>query len=748
MADHPKDKPVKPRLQSVPGWAEDNRARPQAEKPPPPKQPEQTQPEQTKAEPPRASKPAPKTETQPQPAPAAPTTKQAAEQTAKTQARPAEHTTQRLKPSVPAFKWPTIDLSAIKWPSLKLPSVKLPSLKAPSLPHLNKRALTGAAAALAGVSLALLFARYAGNDNEAPVAPDAQKPVAEVITPTQPKPETAAPVAAAPKTAAPQTESPQTESSKAEAAKKQDNLSTIAHLPQPGAATEQDIKRLMQDSKLPRDVIEEALHIYNHATPDKYRGQPEDKLEVVYSQGLDVLFARVHANNTVRDIYGFEDRFGNFGFYSEDGHRVDRTGLSSPLKNNDINNPKLTRVFDTYRHPIHKVKRHHSGIDFPATRGTPIYAVADGVVEYAKRRSGYGNTVTLNHNGNMQSLYAHLDGFADIKAGRRVQQGELIGYVGSTGWSTGPHLHFEIRKNGTPINPRTITAFSAPMVSPQDRSEFANVITRIKNHLASDASPATPAHTKEAPAFNTPLSETFKDLFHRPGDDKIKTLIVEAAQRDGIHPDLPYRLFIKEAGVNGNGNLRTAARSDTGASGLCQFTEQTFLYVMKSHGERLGMGQYANKIRSYIGEDRATYYTADGETRKILDLRAEKKIAIPLCTAYMRDNINHLKAKLGRPPNFTDVSIAHFFGPGIAADIIPAYDNPRTRKQYAYKFARSETLTGETNQSVFFRGGDRKQPYTVEQVYHMKREKMGTEPALITDIKRDRNSDLAAFQPR
>ncbi len=730
MADHPKDKPAKPRLQSVPGWATDNRAHTPPEKPSAEKAKTETpQPTKPQAEPPRAAKPAPA---------ARPDTTASPAQAAKPAAKPAEPKIQRLKPAAPAFKWPTLDLSAIKWPSwkpsFKLPALPaLPALKMPSLPRPSPKALVGVAGVLAGVSLAVLFARYAGNDNDIAAAPDAQKPVAEAITPARPKTEPPATAVEAPK---------------AEAAKKQDTLSTVAHLPQPGGATEQDIKRLMQDSKLPRDVIEEALHIYSHATPDNYRGQPEDKLEVVYSQGLDVLFARVHANNTVRDIYGFEDRFGNFGFYSEDGQRVDRTGLSSPLKNNDIHNPRLRRVFDTYRHPIHKVKRHHSGIDFPASRGTPIYAVADGVVEYAKRRSGYGNTVTLNHNGNMQSLYAHLDGFADIKAGRRVQKGELIGYVGSTGWSTGPHLHFEIRKNGDPVNPRTITAFSAPMVGAQDKSEFANVITRIKDYLAGKAPDTAPALAEETPAQKTPLSETFKDLFHRPGDDKIKTLIVEAAHRDGIHPDLPYRLFIKEAGVNSNGNLRTAARSDTGATGLCQFTEQTFLYVMKSHGERLGLGQYASKIRSYIGEDRATYYTADGETRRILDLRSEKKIAIPLCTAYMRDNINHLKSKLGRTPNFTDVSIAHFFGPGIAADIIPAYDNPRTRKQYAYKFARSETLIGETNQSVFFRGGDRKQPYTVEQVYNMKREKMGTEPALITDIKHDRNSALAAFQPQ
>ena len=238
MADHPKDKPVKSRLQSAPGWVADSHAR--------------AQPQKAQPEPPRAAKAAPKTEKQPKPSPAAkPAT---AEKPVKPEARPTQHTTQhatqRLKPSTPAFKWPTLDLSAIKWPSWKpswtLPSLKRPTFKAPSFPYLNKRTLSGAAAALAGASLVMLFARPAAHNSDADTTPEAQTPVAESITRT--------PAAAAP--AAPVAEAP-----KAQAAKKQDTLSTITHLPQPGTATEQDVTRLMRDSKLPRDVIEEALHV-------------------------------------------------------------------------------------------------------------------------------------------------------------------------------------------------------------------------------------------------------------------------------------------------------------------------------------------------------------------------------------------------------------------------------------------------------------------------------------------------------
>lgn len=737
MADHQKDKPVKPRLQSVPGWAAEASARAATS------QPQAEAPRQAEA-PPRpspAAKPPPKAKSTAKPATSRTTTPVRAA---------ASKAARRLKSAAQAFPRPRIDLSAIKWPSWKIPTPKAPSFKfkAPSLPrlqlgvlldklprislprlprpHLNKKLLAGSAATLAVVSLSVLFAKHAADnsDADAPLAPHADTWASGAFSSGKIK-------------ILPPVEEP----------KKQEKLSTLAQLPPPGATGEEDIARLMEDSKLPRDVIEVALHIYSHATPKNYKGHPEDKLEVIYSQGLDVLFARVHANKTVKDIYGFENHFGTFGFYSENGARIDRSGLSSPLKDNHIHNPNLTRVFASYVHPIRKKLRPHNGIDFPAQRGTPVYAVANGIVKDTKSFRGYGKTVMLNHSGNMQSLYAHLDGFANIKEGGRVQKGELIGYVGSTGMSTGPHLHFEIRQNGKKINPRLITAFSPATISPQDKPEFDGVIARIKNHLTDDDLAAAPATTPAKTAAPS-LTETFKNLFHRPGDDKIKALIVEAAHRDGIHPDLPYRLFIKEAGVDKHGALRTDARSDTGAEGLCQFTEQTFMRMMKTHGERLGISEHADKIRRYIGSDRATYYTAGDQTGKILTLRKDETTAIPLCIAYMRDNIDYLKQKLGRTPNFTDVSIALFFGPGVAEDIIPAYDNPHKRKEYAYKFARPEMLKGDTNLSVFYRKGDRSKPYTVEQVYHMKREKMGTEPALITDMKRDRKKELASFQIR
>ncbi len=687
MADPQADKPKIIRLESAPGW-------------------------QT-----RTSAPAAKPAKEPKPAAsAAPPTASAAP---KAHQKPiwSSFSLPRLK--MPQWSALRPDLRLDNLPKIQLPKIRLPKIKLPalSLSAPTRKQLVIAAAATATFTLAALFARYAGapqdgQDGYNP-APD---PNAEAVIKVPPQ-------AKAPATK--QAASQKQEQEKPQEQKAETRLTTLQDLPPIGQAKDEDIRRLMSASKLPRDVVEEALHIFSNSTPDDYKSKPGDKIELVYSQGLDVLFARVHADKKTHDIYGFEDRHGNYSFYTERGRRIDKSGMTSPVDQFEINSPRLTRVFRVYNHPIHKVRKHHDGIDFPVPRGTPIYAVSDGVITASKRQGGYGKTISIAHNDVLSSRYAHLDRYAGLKPGARVQKGQLIGYAGNTGWSTGPHLHFEILKNGKAINPRTITAFSAPVIAKAERGDFNSAVTRIKDYLAGNPDPLT----AKADLNDSSTMEKIKDLFHRPGDEKINKIIVEAARRDGIPPDLPYRLFIKEATVKGQ--LNEAARSDTGASGLCQFTSQTFLAVMKKHGPRLGFAAHADKIRSYIGEDKATHYTADRHTGDILKLRADKNIAIPLCTAYMRDNIDHLKEKLGRTPNFTDVSIAHFFGPGIAAEFIPAYDNPRTRKQHAHKYAQHATLTGATNRSVFFKDGDRSKPYTVEEVYNKKRAQMGTEPALI-----------------
>jgi len=124
-------------------------------------------------------------------------------------------------------------------------------------------------------------------------------------------------------------------------------------------------------------------------------------------------------------------------------------------------------------HPIYKMVRMHEGVDFKADRGEPVYATGDAVVQFATYQSGYGNLVRLDHGDNIESAYAHLSKFADgIRIGKRVSRGDLIGYAGNTGLSEGPHLHYEIRIDGAPINPLEYLALD---VNPEEYREFLRI---------------------------------------------------------------------------------------------------------------------------------------------------------------------------------------------------------------------------------------------------------------------------------
>ena len=119
-----------------------------------------------------------------------------------------------------------------------------------------------------------------------------------------------------------------------------------------------------------------------------------------------------------------------------------------------IDGARLSSTFGKRKHPILGYTRMHKGVDFAAPRGTPVYAAGHGTVVYAGRKGGYGNYIKLRHNGTYETAYAHLKGFArGVSKGKRVEQGQVIGYVGTTGRSTGPHLHYEVMMSNNQVNP-------------------------------------------------------------------------------------------------------------------------------------------------------------------------------------------------------------------------------------------------------------------------------------------------------
>ncbi len=206
--------------------------------------------------------------------------------------------------------------------------------------------------------------------------------------------------------------------------------------------------------------------------------QPGDQFSVIFEElyldgkkvgNGDILAAElITAKGRLRAIH-HRDAQGHITHYAPNGDGIQRSFLRSPIKFGQVTSNFSHRRF----HPILKKWRPHRGVDYGAPTGTPVLATGDGVVTLAGRKRGYGKTITIRHGFGYTTLYAHLSGYAKkVKSGARVKQGEVIGYVGSTGWSTGPHLHYEFRVNGVHRNPLTVTLPKSAPIDSEYRQEF------------------------------------------------------------------------------------------------------------------------------------------------------------------------------------------------------------------------------------------------------------------------------------
>jgi len=183
----------------------------------------------------------------------------------------------------------------------------------------------------------------------------------------------------------------------------------------------------------------------------------------------EVLSARVLSRGSEYHAFRFSSRTGRTGYFDENGHSMEKSLRRSPVR--------FTRVTSnfSYRryHPVNKSYQPHYGVDFGAPHGTPVHATGDGVVLAATRRTGNGNYVKIKHNRTYTTYYLHLSRFAKgVRSGRNVKQGQVIGYVGATGWANGPHVCYRIKKNGSWVNPRRIKLPSKEPVSKVDRERF------------------------------------------------------------------------------------------------------------------------------------------------------------------------------------------------------------------------------------------------------------------------------------
>ena len=210
--------------------------------------------------------------------------------------------------------------------------------------------------------------------------------------------------------------------------------------------------------------------------------QKGDEFKVVYEdltlEGRSARSGRVLAvefvnNNKPYKAYWFAPSGNrNAGYYNEEGRSLKKSFLRSPLAFSRISSGFTPRRF----HPIQQRWKAHNGVDYAAPTGTPIMATASGTVKFSGWQNGYGNFVEIQHHSGYSTAYAHLSRFGKgVKVGQKVEQGDVIGYVGATGWATGPHLHYEFRVNRVPKNPLSITVAQAEPLDRNSLGEFKRV---------------------------------------------------------------------------------------------------------------------------------------------------------------------------------------------------------------------------------------------------------------------------------
>ena len=242
---------------------------------------------------------------------------------------------------------------------------------------------------------------------------------------------------------------------------------------------------------LPDQTIERIISLFAYDLNLNNRIHGGDSFEVLQTDPdadgkQELLYISLTLNGTAREFFRFQATDGEVDFFDPNGQTGKRFLLRRPLQGGG----RLRGHFGMRTHPISRVRKLHSGVDLSASTGTPIFASGDGVVVRAQWVSGYGRFVELRHRNGYSTRYGHMTRIASGMApGTRVRQGQIIGYVGSTGYSTGPHLHFEIRVNGNAVNPLSVQLPRSKALSARDRTSFNNTVAQVRDLMQRDAAP-------------------------------------------------------------------------------------------------------------------------------------------------------------------------------------------------------------------------------------------------------------------
>jgi len=245
----------------------------------------------------------------------------------------------------------------------------------------------------------------------------------------------------------------------------------------------QSLYKTAIDLNVQPNIIIEFARIYGFQVDFQRDIRKNDNFQIMYEVFEDdngkvfetgnIIFADLKLSGVNNSLYYF-DKKGNEGHYDQNGKSVEKALMKTP-----INGARLSSAFGMRKHPIDGYNKMHRGTDFAAPMGTPIMASGSGVVTRARWCGGGGNCIKIKHNSTYETIYAHMKNFArGIKEGVRVKQGQIIGYVGSTGKSTGPHLHYEVIENGKKINSQTLKLPSGKILKSKNRELFE--VARIK----------------------------------------------------------------------------------------------------------------------------------------------------------------------------------------------------------------------------------------------------------------------------
>ena len=237
---------------------------------------------------------------------------------------------------------------------------------------------------------------------------------------------------------------------------------------------------------MPENTLFEMVRLLGFSVDFQREIRKGDSFEVMFTKQVDLIENRVIDTKPINfvsiilsghelNFFEYKDKYGFSGYYDENGKSSKRTIMKTP-----INGARLSSKYGSRRHPVLGYTKMHRGVDFAAPRGTPVFAAGDGIVEKAGWNGSYGRYIRIRHTGTYKTAYAHLSGInKKVKTGKRVSQGKIIGYVGSSGRSTGAHLHYEVLLNNQQINPMRVKLPSGKNIPKKDLNRYRSYVKNI-----------------------------------------------------------------------------------------------------------------------------------------------------------------------------------------------------------------------------------------------------------------------------